>query len=277
MGRPAKNANHPLVRLRRQLSSPDDEVTRKDLAKRTGIPEPTLRDIERGKYRITPEVAIKVSFATKVDPRSLLAGDDPLLDILRQPFSKDTAVGWSEYPEWREEYRGAREQLFLALLDAAAEKKIVRLIYFSFENWLATTIETLGLNDLFAQKLIDRFTSFDPYFISGEFLPKNKRLAAEWSDLEYQMNLEYGRLVDQYEAENPGDPVFFSSKQVDDSVLSPHAPIGDLLKLEYELKKKLRLQARENLSRQRRETAEKTTIPKPVSGKRPRSAGRPAA
>jgi transcriptional regulator with XRE-family HTH domain len=184
MGRPAKNVNHPLVRLRRKLSDwSAHKVTRQDLAKKAGIPESSLRDIETGRYKLTPAVATKISFATGVDPQSLLDGDDPLLDLLRQPFSKESPR-WSEYAEWSEEYRGAREQLFFALLDTAEEKKIARLIYFSFENWLTTTIEAFGLNDLFAQKLTDRFTLFDPYFVSDEFFPKNQRVAEKWSYLE---------------------------------------------------------------------------------------------
>jgi transcriptional regulator with XRE-family HTH domain len=89
MGRPAKNVNHPLVRLRRKLSDwSAHKVTRQDLAKKAGIPESSLRDIETGRYKLTPAVATKISFATGVDPQSLLDGDDPLLDLLRQPFSR---------------------------------------------------------------------------------------------------------------------------------------------------------------------------------------------
>jgi transcriptional regulator with XRE-family HTH domain len=257
MGRPPKSANHPLVRLRHKLSEwSAREVTRKDLAKKAGIPEPSLRDIETGRYKLTPAVATKISFATGVDPRSLLDGDDPLLDLLRQPFSKDS-IRWSEYPSWPQEYREAREQLFLALLDTAHEKKIGRLIYFSFENWLTTTIEAFGLNDLFAQKLIDRFPSFDPKFVPHDFLPKSKRLREEWSDLEYELHMEYGRLLLQYDADHPA--------------------ASDPADLEDKLVRKVRLQAREHVTRKRRESASKTATAKPLSGKQSRSSQKPAA
>jgi hypothetical protein len=253
MGRPPKNANHPLVRLRRKLSewSPH-QVTRKVLAKRTGIPEASLRDIETGRYKLTYEVATKISFATKVDPRSLLAGDDPVLDLLRQPLSKDS-LEWSQYPRSPKEYREARERLLCALLDSAEEKKIVRLVYLSFENWLTTTIEAFGLDDLLARKLIDRFPAFEPDFVPDEFLPKNKRLRDEWLNLEWQIKIEYIRLLDQYVTDNPAHPVFSSSEH--------HLPMGDLLKLESELKSQLRMQARENVARTRQGDAVKSATP----------------
>lgn len=253
MGRPPKNANHPLVRLRRKLSewSPH-QVTRKDLAKRTGIPEASLRDIETGRYKLTYEVATKISFATRVDPRSLLAGDDPLLDLLRQPLSKDS-LEWSQYPGSPKEYREAREQLLGALLDTAEEKKIVRLVYLSFENWLTTTIESFGLDELLTRKLMDRFPSFDPDFVPDEFLPENQRFRDEWLNLEHQINREYIRLLDQYEADNPAHPAFFSSEH--------HLPMGDLLQLEGELKSRLRLRARENVGRTRQADSVKSATP----------------
>src|SRR5438445_6877137 len=88
MGRPAKNPNHPLTRLRRILSTPNHEVTRRDLAKRTGIPEASLKDIETGVYKMTREVAMRVSLATGVDPESLMLGDAQLWDVHDLPFTR---------------------------------------------------------------------------------------------------------------------------------------------------------------------------------------------
>lgn len=207
MGRPPKDATHPLVRLRELLSTEDHQVTRKDLAKRTGIPETSLRDIETGRYKLTPDVAAKISAATGVDPQSLLNGDDPLLAHFQkvglhwrqEPFSKDTPIG----RELRPEHREVIEQLFLAVLNAAEEKKIDSPIYFSFYNWLSSTILAFGLEDLFAEKLTERLTFFDPRFVSFKFRPKDKRLAKVWDDFDCQIRKEFGDLLQQDEIENP--------------------------------------------------------------------------
>jgi hypothetical protein len=95
--------------------------------------------------------------------------------------------------------------------------------------------------------------------------------------LSNQLSQEYVRLLDQYQADNPTHPAFFSSEQIDSVLSAPRVPTGDLLKLEHQLKKKLRLQARENLAIKQQEDAAKSATAKPLSGKRPRSAGPPAA
>src|ERR1700730_18445335 len=276
MGRPPKDANHPLVRLRRLLSTPSDEVTRKDLAKRTGIPETSLRDIETGRYKLTPDVAAKISAATGVDPRSLLAGDDPLLahvqkvglNFRQEPFSKDTPPGRERQPEHRE----VIEELFLAVLDAAEQKKIDHPIYFSFQNWLSSTIHAFGLEDLFAEKLTERFAFFNPWFVPFEFRPKDKRLAKEWDDFDHQVMKEYGDLLQQDEIENP-----LSWEQRGLAGYSPNATEADkIARIKYEEKQsKIYSQAVKQAARKWKEGAMKAATSKPLSGKRQRSPGCP--
>jgi transcriptional regulator with XRE-family HTH domain len=287
MGRPTKDANHPLVRLRRVLSTPSDEVTRKDLAKRTGIPETSLRDIETGRYKITPEVATTIAYATGVDPRSLLAGDDPLLDHRGQPLSKDTP-GAPRYYWWLRETQEVRRQLFSALLDAAEEKKIVSLIHFNFENWLEAMIKAFGLEDLFAEKLMERLTLFDPYLVPHKFRPKNKDQDREWWDFDLQILKEFMSILDDHKiypqlwggAWAERDALALRGTWANPfSTLPPDTTKAEQLawfKDEQKLTE-LYTQARERAARKLKEGAAKPATIKPLSGKRPRSPGRPAA
>lgn len=55
------------------------------------MPEPTLRDIELGKFKLTGEVGMKIVFAIGVNPRSLFSDDEPILDLSGKPLSKDSA------------------------------------------------------------------------------------------------------------------------------------------------------------------------------------------
>src|SRR5262245_49254688 len=87
MGRPPKNPNHPVTRLRRQISTPANPVTREILAERAGVSAPTLRDIETGKFQLTEAVAERIMLATGVSIQSLLRGEEPLKDIFDEKLS----------------------------------------------------------------------------------------------------------------------------------------------------------------------------------------------
>ena len=183
MGRPTRNPTHILARLRNQLSTDAHQVTRKELAKIAGIPQTSLRDIELGKFKMTEEVATRLSYATGVNPRSLLAGEDPLLDFGGQPLTNESyrlpEVIWA-----RPEHREMEEQLFASVMDAAREKKIAKVISFSFETWILKTIQSFGLESLFAEKLTEKLLLFDPSLVPFEFRPKDKRALKAWEDLE---------------------------------------------------------------------------------------------
>jgi hypothetical protein len=74
---------------------------------------------------MTKEVATRICYATGVDGRSLFEGDDPLLDLLRRPFSKNSInLAVAGLPEHQE----IRQQLLLAAWEAAQEKKIFGLL-----------------------------------------------------------------------------------------------------------------------------------------------------
>jgi hypothetical protein len=64
------------------------------------------------------------------------------------------------------------EQLFASVMDAAREKKIAKVISFSFETWILKTIQSFGLESLFAEKLTEKLLLFDPSLVPFEFRPK---------------------------------------------------------------------------------------------------------
>jgi hypothetical protein len=152
-------------------------MTRADLAKKTGIPEASIKDIETGTYKMTPEVAMRVSLATGVDPESLMRGDDPLWDVGGLPF---TSV--SKRPQTRSRELAASMSLFFgAILAAAEQKEVLRQFHFLFETWLSRTVLELGISkEGFEQvnKIGDRL---DPDFSVPEaLLPREHKAKQRW-------------------------------------------------------------------------------------------------
>lgn len=162
MGRPVKDANHPLVRLRKALSASDqNQFSREALSKKTGIPEPSLKDIETGRYKMTPEVAYKISFTMGVDPKSLLNSEDPLRDLTGQPYSKSSpkvddgiSVGALEI---------TTQLLLVSAWETAKEKKMATLFTYMFDAWLRETFLNLGLESAYnraAKRTSEKFDQF---------------------------------------------------------------------------------------------------------------------
>jgi hypothetical protein len=191
MPRPSSYPNDPLPRLRAQLSKIDGHtVTRAHLAARTGVPEPTLRDIELRKFKLTNEVALKIAITTGASSTSLVNGDDPILDFLDNPLSKDSPKAHNPNAGFVKAIR----QLFEAALETALEKKVGFLMAHSFSIWLSETAHTYGLDPLLAQKLTERLGSFDPDQMFPRFRPQNPKLAAEWREFNDQLDREARRL-----------------------------------------------------------------------------------
>lgn len=195
MGRPSKNPNHPLVRLRKQLSSKiradtgdlvpmTHQMTRGELAQKTGVPEPTLKDIELGKFKLTSDVAMKVAFATGVSLQSLTSGDDPLLDLVGNSLTASSPK--TDNLVLMPFYEQTLQHICLAVWEAAKEKKIGLLLSYNFENWLATTIDALGLRDGLTEKLTDRMDFIDPMDTPAfAFQPKGPRHAFKPGSAKY--------------------------------------------------------------------------------------------
>jgi DNA-binding XRE family transcriptional regulator len=220
MPRPSKNPNNPIVRLRGELSKIEGyTVTRAHLAKRTKVPEPTLRDIELGRFGLTHEVAMKIIYATGVAVEALYDEDTapfgsrpkkPILDLSGNPLSKDSPKSDSlTRPSWFRYNLEATRQLCEAVWEAAVEKKVVRIVDYSFTTWLAEICHTYGLNALLAETLTERLRLglFDPEYI-GYFRPDKsdarnqheeqtlKKLEHEWSIFEQEVQQEAYRLND---------------------------------------------------------------------------------
>jgi hypothetical protein len=172
-------------------------VTRKDLSNRTGIPEASIKDIETGVYKMTPEVAMRVSLGTGVDPESLMRGDEQLWDVAGLPFTraskKPQALGWSE------ELTESISLLFGAILTAAKEKNAIRQIHFMFDAWISQIVPALGIEkEVFEQlnKIGDRL---DPDFSVPEaVLPREDRAKKSWFEsrqkLKDELEAEISRL-----------------------------------------------------------------------------------
>jgi DNA-binding XRE family transcriptional regulator len=261
MARPIKNRDHPLARLRETLS-----INREGLAKKTGIPLPSLKDIEAGKYKMTPRVATMIAYATGVNPQSLLAGDDPLLDLRLLPFSKDSPR--LQPSVWDPEHREAMVQLFQAFLDVAEEKKSMKLFAFLFENWVSETLEAFRIDDTLYRKLTERIPLFDPLHIPRRFRPKTGVDAEQWKLFQDQIKEEESRIY--MAARGRRSPrVVLIDRLSEPERVEMHESIDK--------GREFRAQAREEVARRRKEAKEKDARSKPAAGKRARSPGRPVA
>jgi DNA-binding XRE family transcriptional regulator len=200
MGRPLKNANHPLARLRRQLSDGyTHQMTRAELAKKTGIPERSLQDIEAGKYKLTHDVAIKIAAGTDVDANSLLRGDDPLLNYSGEPLD---AFGMKIDFQWNSLFGQTRKHLLEVAWEAAVAKHRSCVLSNSFDEWLITTVHALDLKIM--KGVIEKMRLF---LIDPEEIPfdpgYSKQAAAVWKKFVEGINQEIKeeqlRLMDAYQ------------------------------------------------------------------------------
>jgi hypothetical protein len=188
MGRPVKNVNHPLARLRRQLSYDGHQMTRRELSKRAGIPERTLQDCEAGKFKLGIEAAIQISLVTPVDPESLMRGDDPLLDAFGEAVEHQEGAN-IDFP-LDSPHGSAREVLFKTLWEAAMAKNRSLALSYSFDQWVETTMQLLDLEACFLERLTLKLREalFDPDEIP--FRPENPNVAKQWKNAEQQIRRE---------------------------------------------------------------------------------------
>ena len=154
------------------------------------------------------------------------------------------------------------------------------MLSFGFETWLLETIRAYDLEAVFARKLTDRLHLFDPSLVPFEFRPRLKRTAEEleilekWESAKERINEEERLVRHQDRIENPDYwnrvdnlPISLPAKtEVERAAL--RETLGRLNAHRVEARKRLR---------QRQEQEPKTKKSKPLSGKRSRSATRPAA
>jgi transcriptional regulator with XRE-family HTH domain len=227
-----------LVRLRRMISTPTDVVTRKKLAQRVGLSASTIREIETGGFKLTPAVAQRIMLETGASTQSLLTGEDPLKDYSGKILTPSSAVGGM-----LELYYQHEMNIFAMLeaaLKAAKEKHRGRIFYELFKEWLPQAVAAIGATLTMKAVLNRNLGAFDPYHVFEEFQPKDAKTKARW-------DAAWTRLVTSV-AEKAGG-----------------LESDEYAKAYQEILNSGRL----------RETVPEAA--KPVSGKRSRSAGRPAA
>jgi hypothetical protein len=145
MPRRPKDPNNPITKLRRQLSGPNQQLTREMFAKRYAFSVETLKALETGRYRLTQDFAMKIAVAVGVDANSLLENRDPLVDWHGNPITPETE------PVLRDLDLNAngRLQYLIKAAFAAAKKHPKRdrsaLFVVLFDFWLAKVVMELGI------------------------------------------------------------------------------------------------------------------------------------
>jgi hypothetical protein len=171
-------------------------MTRDLFAKHVRIPAGSIKAIETGLYEMSPEVAMRVSLATGVDPDSLMRGDKQLLDVRGLPFTQA-----SKKPQ---PLSGAKELgksmslLFQAVLAAAEEKNVVMQLNFLLNVWLSKNVPALGISKKVFEQLERIADRLDPDFsVPDALLPTETKAKQRW--LAARQKLE-----DELEAEMAG-------------------------------------------------------------------------
>jgi hypothetical protein len=166
-------------------------MTRAQLAAKTKVPERTLQDCELGRFRLTKEVVMKILYTTGADPFSLLREDDPILDCAGKPLSAATKkADANTSPRTFRAREIVMKHLCESAWETALERKVGRLLLFSFESWLNEMCVTYNLFPGMHEKLTERLGLFDPSYVDSLFQPTDKKLSAEWSDFEKRVDLE---------------------------------------------------------------------------------------
>jgi hypothetical protein len=195
MGRPAKNLEHPLTRLRKALSTPTQEMTRALFSKMVGIPETTIKAIETGKFKISDKHAAQIASVTKVNRRCLMNPGLPITDWMgvrfegvRKPFAA---------------YFGDEFFDVKALVDTASEvaqEKGKQAVFLSlFQRWLEETSEILGLGPSITNKLLKEYPNECFGAIPRYFWPKDRKkredLAKRVKSFQEELSLELAKLL----------------------------------------------------------------------------------
>jgi hypothetical protein len=188
MPRTPKDPNNPITKLRRQLSTPHQAVTRQMFGKHYGFSAETLKALETGRYKLSERVALKIAVAVGVDADSLLKNQDPLLDWHGNPVTPNTK------PRLRKLNLNANHRLDY-LINAAfnAARKHPNgdqspLFVLLFDYWLADTMVEMGVLKEFWEHLW-RTKEYDP-LASGDMFPVVGKSFHSKASLEKKMKTE---------------------------------------------------------------------------------------
>jgi DNA-binding XRE family transcriptional regulator len=169
MGRPAKNPEHPLTKLRKALSTPSQQMTRALFSKKVGIPETTIKAIETGKFKISDKNAAQIASVTKVNPKCLMDPSLPLTDYLGVPL---TGQPFADF--LGDEYLDVKA-LFDTAFEVAEEKGKQTVFSFLFQRWLEETSQILGLGVAIRDKLQEGYPVQCFAAIPQYFWPKDRK------------------------------------------------------------------------------------------------------
>jgi DNA-binding XRE family transcriptional regulator len=276
MGRPAKNPEHPLTRLRKALSTPTQEMTRALFSKKVGIPEATIKAIETGKFKISDKNAAQIASVTGVDPKCLMDSSLPLEDPFGIGLYKGGVKPLALY--LGDEYLDIKE-LFCTSVEVAEEKNKRAVFFFLFQRWLEETSEILGLQKAITNKLLDRYPLQCFAAIPKYFWPKDRKKRKDMDErvtrFEKELTVEIvRRLVPEMRAidtktiadELSNFKAFSTDESVPKQLTEIHAAFayaiaeGDLAayaianldfpKLHWDLRKKMIEEAKESLQKQ---------------------------
>jgi len=125
-------------------------MTRAQLAKRTGVPEPTIKDVELGRFKLSFKIAMRICIATGVDAGSLLRGDEPLLDLESKPVTHKTRFTGRKTDE---PLKQLRSLIYETACKVADDHGMASIVQTWIEDFLIQSFTELGLNRAFADKL----------------------------------------------------------------------------------------------------------------------------
>jgi hypothetical protein len=221
MGRPAKNPEHPLTRLREALSTPNQQMTRALFSKKVGIPEATIKAIETGKFKISDKHAAQIVTVTKVDPKCLMDPSLPLTDYmgmsLEGPGKPFAAYFGDEFLDVK--------ALFDTAFEVAEEKRKRAVFLFLFQRWLEETSEILGLGPSIADKLQERYPIECFAAIPKYFWPKDRKKRKEVDKhvkrFEKELTAEVIRALSPPEETTPGEKTLEQMEREETAKLNP--------------------------------------------------------
>jgi plasmid maintenance system antidote protein VapI len=187
MGRPSKNPDHPITRLRRALSTDTYEMTREAFAKRYGFSAPSIKAIETGMYKLTPEVAARISAATGVSAKSLLNKEYPLKAWNGEEFTSHTQPPPRDVsPEQATTARMLLQAAIMAAQRSGKRNRPVQLLIL-FQEWIKETVSDLRIGKEFEEQLLflwdDAWSkAFEPdAMMISRFAPSDLSQRAQWS------------------------------------------------------------------------------------------------
>jgi hypothetical protein len=152
MPRSPKYPDNPVTRLRAALSTETFKLTRVLFAKRCGLSLDSLTAVERGKYRLSREMAQRLEFATGVSAASLILNSKPLMAWNGTVFNAETTPPSGALTD--KDIRRARYLLDSALQAAGATKcNRARQFVIMFEEWLARAVVDLDCGEPFWERI----------------------------------------------------------------------------------------------------------------------------